>query len=144
VRVPCLIDANPEADVPPRKLKVLFAENEVLVRLMVSDALRQNSFQVFEASNAAEAISILRTTPVDMVITDLHMRSANDGMEVARHVRAHCPGVSLLLAAATTPPIAEQFLFDAFFLKPYQPEDIVAWIARCHSTTSRREDNSFA
>jgi hypothetical protein len=74
----------------------------------------------------------------------MHMQVAGDGMEVARHVRAHCPGVSLLLAAAATPPITEQSLFDAFFVKPYQPEDIVAWIARRHATASRREDSSFA
>ena len=93
---------------PPRKLKVVVAEDEVLLRLMVSDVLRENGFQVFEARDAAEAISILRTTPVDVVITDLHMRGVGDGMEVASHVRAHCPGVSLLLTAGTTPPLTEQ------------------------------------
>jgi CheY-like chemotaxis protein len=139
-----LIYTAAEADMPPKRLKVLFAEDEVLIRLMVTDVLRQSGFQALEARDAAEAISILRTTPVDVVVTDLHMRVVGDGMEVARHVRAHCPGVSLLLAAAATPPITEQSLFDAFFVKPYQPEDIVAWIARRHATASRREDSSFA
>jgi CheY-like chemotaxis protein len=139
-----LINTAAEADTPPKGLKVLFAEDEVLLRLMVTDVLRQNGFQVLEAKDAAEAISILRTMPVDVVVIDLHMQVAGDGMEVARHVRAHCQGVSLLLAAATTPPITDQSLFDAFFVKPYQPEDIVAWIARHHATTSPREDSSFA
>ena len=81
-----------------------------------------------------------------VVVADMHMQVAGDGMEVARHVRAHCPGVSLLLAAATAtaPPITEQSLFDAFFVKPYQPEDIMAWIGGHHATASRREDSSFA
>jgi CheY-like chemotaxis protein len=139
-----LINTAAEADMPPRRLKVLVAEDEVLLRLMVSDVLRENGFQVLEARDAAEAISILRTTPVDVVITDLHMRFAGDGIEVASHVRAHCPGVLLLLAAAATPPMTEHSPFDAFFIKPYQPEDIVIWIRRHHATTSRREDSRSA
>jgi CheY-like chemotaxis protein len=137
-----VIDANPEPDVPPPRLKVLFAEDEVLVRLVVCDVLRENSFQVFEASDAAEAISILKATPVEVVVADLHLRAASDGMVIARHVRAHCPGVSLLLASANAPPITEHF--DAFFMKPYQPEHIVMWIRRHHATTSPREDSSIA
>ncbi|MFZ1097611.1 MAG: hypothetical protein WAN75_51745, partial [Xanthobacteraceae bacterium] len=51
--------------------------------------LRESGFQVFEAADAA-----LRTTPVDVVITDLLMRVVGDGIEFARHVGAHCPGVA--------------------------------------------------
>ena len=111
----CLTNADAEAAVPPRRLKVLFAEDEVLLRLMLCDVLRESGFQVFEAADA-EAIAILRTTPVDVVITDLHMRVVGDGMEFARHVRAHCPRVSLLLASANAPPISEHSPFDAFFI----------------------------
>jgi two-component system, response regulator PdtaR len=140
-----LINTAAEADMPPRTLKVLFAEDEVLLRLMVTDVLRQNDFQVLEARDAAEAISILRTTPVDVVITDLHMRGVGDGMEVASHVRAHCPGASLLLATANPPAITpEHSPFDAFFIKPYEPVDIVMWIRRHHATANCHEDSRLA
>ena len=59
-----MTNADAEAAVPPRRLKVLFAEDEVLLRLMLCDVLRESGFQVFEAADAAEAIAILRTTPV--------------------------------------------------------------------------------
>jgi CheY-like chemotaxis protein len=99
-----LINADAGIDLAPRRLKVLFAGDEVLLRRMLCDVLRESGFQVFEAADTAEAIAILRTTPVDVLITDLHMRVVRDGMEFARHVRAHCPGVSLLLASANEPP----------------------------------------
>ena len=51
-----MTNADAEAAVPPRRLKVLFAEDEVLLRLMLCDVLRESSFQVFEAADAAEAI----------------------------------------------------------------------------------------
>jgi hypothetical protein len=37
--------------------------------------------------------------------------------------------VVLVLASAYPPPLKES-LFDAFFLKPYEPEAIVRWIRR--------------
>jgi CheY-like chemotaxis protein len=62
------------------------------VRLMMADVLRDEGFQMIEASDAAEAISIIKTTPVDAVITDLRMSAVADGLELAAYVRAHCPG----------------------------------------------------
>jgi DNA-binding response OmpR family regulator len=62
-----VITASPKADVPPKPVKVLFTEDEVLLRLMVTDVLRQAGFQVFEASNGHEGVSILKTMPVDVV-----------------------------------------------------------------------------
>ena len=70
-KVQSVITASPKADGPPKPVKVLFAEDEVLLRLMVTDVLRQAGFQVFEASNGHEGVSILKTMPVDVVITDL-------------------------------------------------------------------------
>jgi CheY-like chemotaxis protein len=130
-----VISVTPEADLPPKPVKVLVAEDEVLVRLMVAEVLRGGGFQVFEASNGQEGISILKTMPVDVVITDLRMGSRADGLELARYVRTHCPGISLVLAAAQAPPITEDLTFDAFFIKPYPPEDIANWIRRRHTST---------
>ena len=85
-----VIGATPGGNVPPKQVKVLFAEDEDLVRLMLADVLREEGFLVFEASDAAEAISTLKPMPVDVVITDLRMRTIADGLELAAFVRAHC------------------------------------------------------
>jgi CheY-like chemotaxis protein len=123
-----VIDPSPE--VSPATQRVLVAEDEVLVRLSVAAGLRNEGLEVFEAADAEEAISILKTTQVDVVITDLYMRTPADGLAVAYYVRAHCPGTALALASAITPPLPEASGFDAFFVKPYQPDDIVRWIKR--------------
>jgi CheY-like chemotaxis protein len=112
----------------PDEVKVLVAEDEVLIRLMLADALRREGLQVFEAADADDAIAILRTVRVDVVITDLHMRTRNDGMLVAKYVHEHSPSTPVLLAAATKP--ASGWPFDAYFIKPYHPEDIASWIKR--------------
>ena len=130
-----MISATPQSDVPSKPVKVLFAEDEVLVRLMMAEALREEGFQVFEASDGEEGISVLKAMPVDVVITDLRMSAVADGLELARYVLAHCPGVTLVLASAQAPPLTEDLTFDAFFIKPYPPEDLVAWIRRRQVST---------
>src|SRR6516164_8763404 len=125
-------------------LQVLVAEDEFVVRRMVADVLREQGFRVFEAQDAEEAVAILKAVPVDAVVTDLRMCTVGDGMAVADYVRAHCPGVPIILASVQAPPISEHSLFDAFFIKPFKPEDIAAWIKRHHTTTTPREDSSIA
>jgi PleD family two-component response regulator len=79
-----LINSPPNTDVPPNAVKLLYAEDEVLLRLMLADALREAGFQVFEASDGEESISILKTMSVDVVVTDLRMATLTDGLELGR------------------------------------------------------------
>jgi CheY-like chemotaxis protein len=125
-------------------LQVLLAEDEFLVRRMVADVLREQGFRVFEAGDAEEAVAILKGVRVDAVVTDQRMRTVGDGAAVADYVRAHCPGVPIILASVQAPPIREHSLFDAFFIKPFKPEDIAAWIKRHHTTTTPGEGSSIA
>jgi CheY-like chemotaxis protein len=104
----------------PDDVRILLAEDEVLVRLMLADALRSQGFQVFEAANADDALAILRSMRVDVVISDLHMRVKEDGVLVAKYVREHCSSTPVLLASGHAPP-SEGELFDAIFVKPYRP-----------------------
>jgi CheY-like chemotaxis protein len=133
-----VIDPRPE--VPSVTQRVLVAEDEVLVRLSVAEGLRNEGLEVLEAADAEEAISILKTLQVDVVITDLYMRTPADGLAVANYVRAHCPGTALVLASAMTPPINEAPGFDAFFVKPYQTDDIVRWVKTVRPKTSDPEE----
>ena len=127
-------------DPSPQTIKILVVEDDVLVRLMLADDLRDEGFQVFETADPAEAISILRATPVDVVITDLHMPAAEGGRLIATYVRSHLSGTSLVLATAHAPIATEGTLFDALFIKPYKPEDIAIWIKGRHMTPPNRTE----
>jgi len=65
---------------PTNNVTILVVEDEVLVRLMLADELREQGFQVYEAVDAKQAVSILKTMPVDAVVTDLHMRTFREGI----------------------------------------------------------------
>ena len=118
-----------EGNGPPKTAKIVVAEDDVLMRLMLADVLRYEGFQVFEAAKANEAISILKCTPdVDVVISDMRMRGIQDGLTLARYARAHYPSVLLVLASSSLPPL--DTTFDACFVKPFSPKEIVTWIKR--------------
>jgi CheY-like chemotaxis protein len=124
-----MIDVFPKPRNLPEPVSVLVAEDEVLVRLLLADALREAGFRVLEAANAEQVIAILNTTQVDVVVTDLQMRSRKDGLVVAQYAHQHHPDTPVLLTSITAPP-ADGSRFDAFFIKPYKPDEIVAWIKR--------------
>ena len=118
---------TPIADAP-EPIKVIVAEDEVLVRLMLADGLRHAGFHVLEAVDSADVITILQSIGADVVVTDLKMAKAEDGLAVARYARQNHPGTPVLLTSAMAPPVGAPF--DAFFVKPYALEEVAAWIKR--------------
>ncbi len=72
-----------EARTDARRIRVV--EDEVSVRLMMADELRSKGFAVVEAANVEEALAILESsTRVGLVLTDLQMPGAMDGLGLAR------------------------------------------------------------
>lgn len=107
---------------------VLVVEDEVLIRLMIADALRAQGLRVIEASNSEEALTVLRSTlPVQLIITDISMANGMNGVELARSVRADHPDMKLIIASGQ--PVVDSFsgLADAFFRKPV---DMAALVRR--------------
>src|SRR5262245_56802916 len=107
--------------------RIIVAEDEVLVRLMLAEGLRAAGFAVVEALDGDEVISLLTTIPdVDAVLTDMHMRTWADGVAVLEFARAHHPHTLILLVSGH--PFPEAARFDAEFRKPVDPGQVVAWL----------------
>lgn len=111
-----------EEDVPI----VLVVEDEVLIRLMIADALRAQGINVIEASNGEEAMGVLDSAlPVQLLLTDIRMPSALDGLALAHAARAARPGLKLIMATSQEADPELVGLADAFFAKPYDLNAIV-------------------
>lgn len=109
-----------EPKVDQAKATVLVVEDEVLIRLMIADALRAEGITVIEASNADEALRVLQSPlPIQLLLTDIRMPSALDGLALAHAARATRPGLKLIVASSQ--PAARELagLADAFFTKPF-------------------------
>jgi CheY-like chemotaxis protein len=86
-----------------RRPKVIVVEDDVLLRMMVSNALRSEGFQVLEAATAHSAFLLFKSVPdVGVVISDMRVIGAVEddalvGMPVSGYLR-HC-GYRVLEAA---------------------------------------------
>ena len=105
---------------------VLVVEDEVLIRLMIADALRSQGITVIEASNGDEAMHVLQSAlSIHLLLTDIRMPSALDGLALAHAARAARPGLKLVVASSHKAGDEVTNLADAFFSKPYDLNAIV-------------------
>ena len=109
---------------------ILVVEDEVLIRLVIADYLRDCGYKVHEAVSGEEASAILRVPEVsiDVVFSDVEMPGSMDGFALARWVRANKPGMEVILTSGIerSADIAAT-LCEAgpLMKKPYSSQDVV-------------------
>lgn len=120
-----------EAGAAPRQLTVLLVEDEVLTRLMLADELRSQGLQVLEASNAHEALTVLRSAlPVHLLFTDIRMPGEMDGVALAKFAHAHFPQIKRIIGSSGRPEQPTGDFADAFLAKPYDLRAMVDQVRR--------------
>jgi two-component system, response regulator PdtaR len=84
-----------------REPVLLVVEDEVLIRLSTSDFLRNEGFTVLEAGSGREALTLLKVrSDVSVVVTDIHMAGALEGLDLIRELRKSFPAVKIVTASA--------------------------------------------
>lgn len=104
---------------------VLVVEDEIFIRLATADLLRDSGYRVLEAASAAEALELLdATAAINLVITDVRMPGARDGLALAREVRQRWPGLPVVIASGHLDEDRDG-LADRFLRKPYTDTQIL-------------------
>jgi CheY-like chemotaxis protein len=91
----------PVDDVDAEEFRViLVVEDDEMLRMTVSDYLRESGFNVLEAGNGVEAVSVLEqgTGHVDIVFSDVQMPGL-DGFGLARWIGRTLPSVKIVLTS---------------------------------------------
>jgi Response regulator containing CheY-like receiver, AAA-type ATPase, and DNA-binding domains len=70
----------------PDNKTILVVEDEADMRFVLTERLRQEGFNVKEATNGQEALDLLSHHPVDLILLDLVM-PIMDGMEMLRRLQ---------------------------------------------------------
>src|SRR5574340_64311 len=112
-----------------------------------SATLRQAGFEVMEAGNGAEAVSLARQHKPALVILDVHMPGM-DGLEACREIKAALPGTPVLhvssgySALETRIASLEEAGADAYLPEPVESGVLIATVKallRMRSATARLE-----
>ena len=108
---------------------VLLVEDEVLVRLMIADKLRNAGVTVIEASSAQEALEVLRhsNVAVRLILSDIQMPGALEGIGLARKVRSEYPVIKIVLTSGYLTAL-DWTDHDGLFPTPYKPDRLIQHI----------------
>jgi CheY-like chemotaxis protein len=124
------VSTQPDLSLTGIPKTILVVEDEVLVRLVIAQYLRECGYRVHEAAGADEALQVLEApeVSVDIVFSDVQMPGSLDGFGLARWVRAHHPGIRVILTAGVERSAdVAAMLCEAgpLLAKPYEPKTVV-------------------
>ena len=105
---------------------VLVVEDEILIRVLIADELRAEGFSVVEAATGGEALSYFQAgVQVDLVLSDIELPGALNGVDLIQRLRAEAPGLPTVLTSGHSPGVHAA---DAFLPKPYAVGQAVALV----------------
>ncbi len=129
---------------------VLAVDDQELNLKLLDAHLTPRGYMVLTASSGAEALALLETEDVDLVLLDILMPGM-DGHEVCRRIRS-TPATEFLPVVMITASGSEQRLValqagaDDFVMKPFDKSELLARVAslarikRYHDTIRRQAD----
>jgi CheY-like chemotaxis protein len=99
-----------------RKFLILCVEDEQNSLIVRSRVLEKAGYDVIPANSATEALAILRSNTVDLVLTDLLMPGMS-GADLAREVKTRYPSIPVMLFSGVNELPPEHEYADLFVSK---------------------------
>jgi CheY-like chemotaxis protein len=107
---------------------VLVVEDEVLLRLVIAEYLRNCGYRVIEAADADEAVLVLKQPDlvVDVLFSDIEMPGSMDGFALAQWSRSNRPGLEVILTGTVPRAVnaAANLCEEGPLPKPYEPQSV--------------------
>ncbi|CAM1370008.1 Acetoacetate metabolism regulatory protein AtoC [Tenacibaculum litoreum] len=112
---------------PLKKENILIVDDDVHILELLHRHLQSWNYHTYKAVSVKEAVTILRDTPIDLLITDLKMPEV-DGFELVKFVSEHYPKLPKLIV--TGYPSVQDSLeaiksgVVAYLTKPFTKEEL--------------------
>ena len=107
--------------------RLLVVDDKDSMRSLLHAAFVERGYNITTAADGGEAIDVLRSSPFDVVITDLKMPD-KDGIDVLKACKASCPDTEVIVVTAfgTMETAVEAMRLGAhdFIAKPFQLSEI--------------------
>ncbi len=113
------------------KIKVLLAEDEASLGMIVKESLESRDFTVFHAENGEEAFEMYQTKKPDILVLDV-MMPKKDGFTLAKEIRLENKEIPIifLTAKSQTSDVLEGFNHGGndYLKKPFSMEELIVRI----------------
>ncbi len=115
-------------------MDVVVVEDEPLIREAVAAELREAGFEVAGFAAAEEALAWIADgqREPDILVTDLHLGSGMNGLDLGAAFRRLCPDLHVVYATAYPSDLEGRILSprERYLLKPYEPAAILQVVRR--------------
>ena len=125
--------------------KILVVEDDKNLRKLITTYLRKNEYITYEATNGEEALEVIDTNYIDLIISDIMMEKM-DGYELTKSLREANYTIPILLVTAksTIEDKKEGFLLgaDDYMVKPIDIDEMIlrvkALLKRAKATNEQK------
>ncbi len=124
--------------------KVMIVEDDQITQDILKVIMYQEKHETISASNGMEAIQLLESTPVDLVITDIRM-PVMDGLELLDRMRKdrRFENIPVIVLTASllrdSSKITSEFGATRFLSQPFSSWDIKKAVAECIAAPEKQE-----
>jgi two-component system chemotaxis response regulator CheY len=114
---------------------VMIVDDSASMRQLVTFALTGAGYEVVSAVHGKDALEKLKSTKVEMVVTDLNMPEM-DGIELIKNVRSNAASKFTPIVMLTTESQdskkqeGKQAGASAWLVKPFKPEELVGLVQK--------------
>ena len=127
--------------------KILVADDEEKIRLVIREYAEFEGYEVYEAADGMEAVSMCREKPFDAIILDIMMPRL-DGFSACKEIKK-ISDTPVLMLSARGEEYDKLFGFeigiDDYVVKPFSPKELMARISvliRRNAHTDIKGENS--
>ncbi|MCF7912920.1 MAG: response regulator [Candidatus Cloacimonetes bacterium] len=124
------------------ELRVLYVEDEDVVRTTIYEMLKRRITEVYVASDGREGLEMYHKHDPEIVITDIRMPHM-DGLEMIRNIKQSKPDIQIIITSAHSE--SEYFLsaidigVDKFVLKPVNNRELFALVSKVYEQLNLRQ-----
>ena len=114
-----------------RQFTILLAEDNLPIREIVAEILREHGFRVLVAEGGDEALRLLTEHQVDLLLTDVVMPGSN-GFDLALHAKSIRPKLRLLYMTGYYDEQAADkgILYGRVIQKPFEAGELLAQVVQ--------------
>jgi YesN/AraC family two-component response regulator len=113
-------------------VKILIVDDDEVIGFTLAATLKHHGFDITTANNVSDALKIISSETFDVLLSDLHMPGAGDGLTVVSAMRHSNPkAVTMLLSAFPEMDAAAQAILlqtDQILVKPVDVPSLIRTI----------------
>lgn len=121
---------------------ILLVDDEAIILKTMSGKLTDEGFKVYTADCGEDALELIKTTKVNMVITDLMMEGI-DGIQVLKEVKASDQEIAVIILTGygelTSAIDALRLGADDYLLKPCDLNELIFRMTKCFEKQALQE-----